>query len=845
MAKPRAGDRLVFFVVVCAQLLALYFFTKGFLLTRFETSESSKCHQPPGFPANPPSSTSGSEGVAGHTNTSGTKIVPSEADFSADEPVTSNKAEPSGNGKESCWFPKRFKRAVIILVDALRYDFVAWDAEFTTHRNVEEETQPLHKASSDPEKGYDPRRFYLNHVPVIRETLAKDRLRARKKRNEGRYSLLYRFEADPPTVTMQRLKGLMTGGMPTFIDFKDNFGTSDEVTVDNMLRQLVTNKRRIVFMGDDTWTDLFPPFKYFHRSFPFPSFNVKDLDTVDRGVTSYLLPLLEEGFIPPRTNSEGEGSVPSIPTPYQKQQQQQQQQQQKKKKKKKKKVVEDWDVIIAHYLGIDHTGHTFSPRHPSMSRKLGELDQVLRRVFAAADKDTLVVVFGDHGMTEDGNHGGSSSQEKMSALFLYSHPDRSVPLIEPPQVGVDLNKYWQLQEESVLTSFGLDNTQDVHQGPRTVAQIDILPTLCLLLGVPIPFENLGKILPELFYHHDNTAGGRDYEGGGGGGLGGDTLTGTSLLSASKHQNQNSSSRSSVTDERNFLCNDILKSVRLGAVLRINALQIQRYITVYGTSAKLASSAVSLHVEEQSRLLGKVLEEFEIASLNANDLCLNGAKSLYERPQMSNHTRLQEVLKDLQRLNSLISRFIDDIYRACRRQWTQFDLPSMAVGIIWTAFSLILSLWHLKLFEASWPRCFRSRGAKFENTLEWQTQPLNLLILVCVFFLWASHFSNSYIEAEAEIISFVASTICAALAFFLLQKSEFSRDSTQTKQLSDGSKSTLKFVITDSPALFAVAAMACIRLSLSNSASIINSPVTLLSSAVPLFGIVFMWAWVLR
>lgn len=40
--------------------------------------------------------------------------------------------------------------------------------------------------------------------------------------------------------------------------------------------------KRVVFMGDDTWVSLFP--KKFHRSLPFPSFNVKDLHTVDNGI---------------------------------------------------------------------------------------------------------------------------------------------------------------------------------------------------------------------------------------------------------------------------------------------------------------------------------------------------------------------------------------------------------------------------------------------------------------------------------------------------------------------------------------------------------------------------------
>lgn len=41
-----------------------------------------------------------------------------------------------------------------------------------------------------------------------------------------------------------------------------------------------------MFMGDDTWESLFP--KSFYRSLPFPSFNVKDLHTVDDGILQHL-----------------------------------------------------------------------------------------------------------------------------------------------------------------------------------------------------------------------------------------------------------------------------------------------------------------------------------------------------------------------------------------------------------------------------------------------------------------------------------------------------------------------------------------------------------------------------
>lgn len=44
-------------------------------------------------------------------------------------------------------------------------------------------------------------------------------------------------------------------------------------------------------MGDDTWDMLFPG--RFDRSFPFPSFNTRDLHTVDNGVLAHLPSELE------------------------------------------------------------------------------------------------------------------------------------------------------------------------------------------------------------------------------------------------------------------------------------------------------------------------------------------------------------------------------------------------------------------------------------------------------------------------------------------------------------------------------------------------------------------------
>ena len=71
--------------------------------------------------------------------------------------------------------------------------------------------------------------------------------------SKTKHGELFEFLADPPTTTMQRLKGLTTGSLPTFIDASSNFG-SYQVDEDNIIDQLTKNSNKdLIFMGDDTW----------------------------------------------------------------------------------------------------------------------------------------------------------------------------------------------------------------------------------------------------------------------------------------------------------------------------------------------------------------------------------------------------------------------------------------------------------------------------------------------------------------------------------------------------------------------------------------------------------------
>ncbi|XP_077398984.1 GPI ethanolamine phosphate transferase 3, catalytic subunit isoform X2 [Vanacampus margaritifer] len=294
--------------------------------------------------------------------------------------------EPMEESRDFCRVQPRFRRAVIIIIDALKIDFARFDPNNTSPRPFE------------------------NKMRVFEETTSSRPAQCR----------LYPFRADPPTTTMQRIKGFTTGSLPTFVDISNNFASS-AISEDNLIQQFGQVGKRVVFMGDSTWENLFP--RKFYRSLPFPSFNVHDLHTVDNGILQNIYTTM---------------------------------------------MGDDWDVLVAHFLGVDHCGHRFGPDHPAMADKLTQLDGVIRSVIDRIQNDTLLVVIGDHGMTDTGDHGGESQKETDAALFLYS-PVSLFP--GPPS-----------QDE-----------------PDVVPQIDLVPTLALLLGVPIPFSNVGQVLLPLFH----------------------------------------------------------------------------------------------------------------------------------------------------------------------------------------------------------------------------------------------------------------------------------------------------------------------------------------------------------
>ncbi|RPB01069.1 hypothetical protein L873DRAFT_1804425 [Choiromyces venosus 120613-1] len=356
---------LLFFVFLHG--VGLFLFTKGFLLTRLVLSEKSSC------------------------------------DIS---PLGSGVNWKGGDIAKGCWHPKTFNKAVVIVIDALRYDFTV---PFGSEEDNSTGVRQFHNAFTTP------------HA-----------IASKHPRN----AILLPFIADPPTTTLQRLKGLTTGTLPTFIDAGSNFA-GQVIDEDNLISQLKAVGKRTAFMGDDTWMALFPGLFEGDMEYPYESLNVWDLHTVDNGVNEHIFPLLHSAN------------------------------------------ASRWDVLIGHYLGVDHAGHRYGPDHFAMREKLVQMNGVIEKLVESIDDDTLLVAMGDHGMDPKGDHGGESQGELEAALWMYS-------------------------KKPVFGEFpaGLDPDGGDYSGPpgaRSVAQIDLVPTLSLLLGLPIPFNNLGAPIVEAFY----------------------------------------------------------------------------------------------------------------------------------------------------------------------------------------------------------------------------------------------------------------------------------------------------------------------------------------------------------
>jgi len=447
--EKRTDFTLVLLVLVglgCLKLCCVGLFARGFLFVRVELEQKSSSRAVSSSSSSPPFSSY------------------SDGRSLADD-------VPSSTGTRTT---SRIDKLIVLIVDAARYDWVA-NYSFSTS------SQKRERSNESVGIGLTSLRDYYH------DTAAKAKATARKRNtgensdsvdNDTSDSLLFKFIADAPTTTSQRLKGLLTGSLPTFVDISNSF-SSKTLEEDNLIHQLWRNgNKKIMFAGDDTWAELFPPpndcdvdsspSSYYFSDFEaFPSLNVKDTETVDAGVRNswkkaHALALKNRNNSNSDDNSSNNTSNDS--------------------------EAADWDVWIGHMLGADHVGHTYGAKTKEMKNKLEQNDEDIRNIMNALKtekevyKNSLFLVFGDHGMTDEGDHGGSSEVEVNS--FLFAHRPHG-----------NIGAAFEIDDND-------DNDDADSSGTRTseneMLQIDLVPTLAVLMGIPIPFSSLGVVNEKLW-----------------------------------------------------------------------------------------------------------------------------------------------------------------------------------------------------------------------------------------------------------------------------------------------------------------------------------------------------------
>ena len=590
-----------------------------------------------------------------------------------------------------CWTSRLVDSVIFIVVDALRFDFAR-------------DRLPLSIGS----------RLFPSSSTTLSSSLMKNNSTQSSRRQRGGMSKLVRFVADPPTVTMQRLKGLTTGGLPTFADITGSFGGAN-VDEDSWIEQIATapwshrhritssmesSKRspQIAFVGDDTWIDLFPT--QFNDAHPFPSFNTRDLDSVDDGCLVHL-PRLLDGLVGMNDHDKNKNNDDNTTTT-------------------------SFELIVAHFLGVDHVGHTYGPNDPHMEHKLRQMDTALSDILDRIDDSPqesciVALVLGDHGMTEDGNHGGGTDNEVNAGLFAHYSPGCGSDDDEDESGATTTTKTIRRTKGEELGSHAARVFDTIHQ-------IDLVPTISILLGLPVPYANIGGLVPNL------------------------------LPSRRTRLHHRLSTTTTTT------------SSHVATALALNAAQVWNYLYTYSKTSN----------DLPSRRMRELKEMLDSATLVYRDAISQSRK----------HNKDEDVKDDQTIFDSTAYRqacgmfklFLAESTDLGKQVWTQFNEGGMKVGIgiMILAWIMTCPLWRKNVRDELFgtkrfndvikksKHCDAGINIK-DNPNASTTSSLNLryveltaTISFMIFHCMMLTFSNSYIEHEKEIVGFFLSVLCLLL-----------------------------------------------------------------------------------
>lgn len=444
-----------------------------------------------------------------------------------------NTPDFASNGKsfndKAPWIENPFERICIFVIDALRFDWLSWQPQYAAWFSNDTESYKLGRGFDFcipgakrycNNKGRQPRAG-INGFPIVHNLLAHPEV--------GKNSHIFRVLADMPTMTVQRVGGLMQGNIPPLFDLSKLMPDFRPSHADSMIHQLLLQNKTSVALGDGVWKILFPDGITTHIG--LVSCDMSDVDSVDELIHQHLWKTLEmrtSNFTPKVvTNQYG-------------------------------KISSNWTFLVAHALGSDHIGHANSLDTTMMRHRYSIYDRIIANLLhyltdGAVGKpyysqglptienwnsslpaltdihretvllegddlpkfsdildldrstemwdDTFLIVMGDHGVTDSGSHGGSHKTEVEAGLFYWS-PLGLIDILEfsdsesltetmfsgttgPLTDPVDPLKMTDYRTSEYYQSHGYSFT--------SIDQLDLTPTWSIMLGLPMPAGTTGNI----------------------------------------------------------------------------------------------------------------------------------------------------------------------------------------------------------------------------------------------------------------------------------------------------------------------------------------------------------------
>lgn len=260
------------------------------------------------------------------------------------------------------------------------------------------------------------------------------------------YSIRNRFSAlsvsGVPTETATRIVGMNTGIPGNFMSGLLALQNSP-IETDNMVRQL-NRLGSVSFFGDRGWTNFFPELRTrtHYTVDPYGKHEIR----------------ANEDFMMERLLDN----------------------------------VNSHDVIIAHLLNLDVYGHWYGLDHEIIEKQLQIYDNLIRDIYEKMSEDTLLVICSDHGVDDNGSHGGSSTLELSSVAVFISKDGR---LAIPPTLSTEL---LDARRKYISNFYSEDPELMAGKEPYPVIhQDDILPTVCYFMGIPVPRASSGNFIHEL------------------------------------------------------------------------------------------------------------------------------------------------------------------------------------------------------------------------------------------------------------------------------------------------------------------------------------------------------------